>query len=149
MLQESFTCRQHKEEPEVANIDLSVHRDVSLIEPGSDGRPHQQKTGRTVKPLGQRGDVIDYGKKVRKLDFAGLMFDAYKVVALPKVFENVESYACNEDMTDDKKTIRAIQMRTPGLEREPEGTSTLFPEWFIVWLHCSKRTDVCQLTIFF
>ena len=45
------------------------------------GRQIPERTQRKIKPFGQQGDVVDY------------------------VFENVESYACNEKMPDDRKML--------------------------------------------
>jgi hypothetical protein len=80
--QESFTCRQEEKEPDVEYLDHGIKRDNSLVEANEHGQPVPRQIERKIKPFGQQGDFVDY------------------------VFEHAETYTCNEDMPDDRKSLR-------------------------------------------
>lgn len=84
-LKESFSCRQDEKEPDVQYTEHGIiKRDNSLLEADAYGRPLPQRIERKIQPLGQQGDLVDY------------------------VFENVESYTCNEGTPDDWKSSRSV-----------------------------------------
>lgn len=87
---ESFTCRQEEKEPDVVyNRPMGLARDNSLLLPESSSGPTRKSNEPTIKPFGQRGDLVDY------------------------VFEHVESYACNEATPDDSTTLKTIFQSVP------------------------------------
>eukprot|EP00429_Kryptoperidinium_foliaceum_P001561 CAMPEP_0176005936 /NCGR_PEP_ID=MMETSP0120_2-20121206/2463_1 /TAXON_ID=160619 /ORGANISM="Kryptoperidinium foliaceum, Strain CCMP 1326" /LENGTH=149 /DNA_ID=CAMNT_0017338659 /DNA_START=241 /DNA_END=690 /DNA_ORIENTATION=- len=85
---ESFTCKHEEKEPETSFRELEIHRDNSMVEFDGNGAPCPARADRKIKPIGQQGDALDY------------------------VFENVERYACNETMPDDKTSMKSIAPAT-------------------------------------
>jgi hypothetical protein len=92
---ESFTCRQDEKEPDVQYNHHGIKRDNSLVEADAYGQPVPRQVEQKIKPFGHQGDFVDV------------------------LFEHVESYTCNEDMPDDRKTVRsAVPTVTPDREND-------------------------------
>eukprot|EP00429_Kryptoperidinium_foliaceum_P034773 CAMPEP_0176179924 /NCGR_PEP_ID=MMETSP0120_2-20121206/92192_1 /TAXON_ID=160619 /ORGANISM="Kryptoperidinium foliaceum, Strain CCMP 1326" /LENGTH=181 /DNA_ID=CAMNT_0017518117 /DNA_START=136 /DNA_END=682 /DNA_ORIENTATION=+ len=117
---ESFTCKHEEKEPETSFRELEIHRDNSMVEFDGNGAPCPARADRKIKPIGQQGDALDYGMFLLKRNFM-----RWSAISCPNtfgavvtkyrndyVFENVERYACNETMPDDKTSMKSIAPAT-------------------------------------